>query len=100
MPRTTDWDARVKSLVTQLREALIERERAKGRILPAYMEGGIRNPLGARALYIGATLYRIHGSNDPDSVGEAESSGCFRMRNQDVADLYARVPVGTTVVVQ
>ena len=56
--------------------------------------------LGNRAMYLGSTLYRIHGSNDPDSVGEAESSGCFRMRNEDIADLYNRVPVGTTVVVQ
>jgi lipoprotein-anchoring transpeptidase ErfK/SrfK len=51
-------------------------------------------------MYLGSTLYRFHGSNDPDSVGEAESSGCFRMRNVDIADLYNRVPVGTTVVVQ
>ena len=55
---------------------------------------------GTHAMYLGSTLYRIHGSNDPDSVGEAESSGCFRMRNVDIVDLYARVPVGTTVVVQ
>ena len=73
--------------------------RQKG--LPARMKGGDPdNPLGARAMYLGSTLYRIHGSSDPDSVGEAESSGCFRMRNEDVADLYKRVPVGTTVVVQ
>ena len=52
--------------------------------------------LGTHAMYLGSTLYRIHGSTDPDSVGEAESSGCFRMRNVDVADLYKRVPVGTT----
>ena len=75
--------------------------RARQRGLPARMKGGDPdNPLGARAMYLGSTLYRIHGSNDPDSVGEAESSGCFRMRNEDVADLYKRVSVGTTVVVQ
>ena len=75
--------------------------RARQKGLPAHMKGGDPdNPLGARAMYLGSTLYRIHGSNDPDSVGEAESSGCFRMRNEDVADLYKRVSVGTTVVVQ
>ena len=75
------------------------RTRQKG--LPAHMKGGDPdNPLGTHALYLGSTLYRIHGSSDPDSVGEAESSGCFRLRNVDVADLYKRVPVGTTVVVQ
>ena len=69
--------------------------------VPRRMKGGDPdNPLGTRAMYLGSTLYRIHGSNDPDSVGEAESSGCFRMRNEDIADLYNRVPVGTTVVVQ
>ena len=75
--------------------------RARQRDVPARMKGGDPdNPLGTRAMYLGSTLYRIHGSNDPDSVGEAESSGCFRMRNTDVADLYKRVPVGTTVVVK
>jgi lipoprotein-anchoring transpeptidase ErfK/SrfK len=78
---------------------MIERERAKGRILPAYMEGGIKNPLGARALYIGSTLYRIHGSNEPWTIGRAVSSGCIRMTNEDVTDLYDRVKVGTKVVV-
>ena len=74
---------------------------ARQRDVPRHMKGGDPdNPLGSHAMYLGSTLYRIHGSNDPDSVGEAESSGCFRMRNQDVADLYKRVPVGTTVVVQ
>ena len=72
--------------------------RQKG--LPKRMEGGENNPLGARAIYLGSTLYRIHGSNDPDSIGLADSSGCFRMRNTDVADLYRRVPVGTTVIVK
>jgi len=74
---------------------------ARQRDVPRHMKGGDPdNPLGTRAMYLGSTLYRIHGSNDPDSVGEAESSGCFRMRNEDIADLYNRVPVGTTVVVQ
>jgi lipoprotein-anchoring transpeptidase ErfK/SrfK len=69
--------------------------------VPRHMKGGDpMNPLGARAMYLGSTLYRIHGSPDADSVGEAESSGCFRMRNTDVTDLYTRVSVGTTVVVK
>ena len=68
--------------------------------LPRHMEGGIENPLGARAMYLGSTLYRIHGSNEPDTIGQAVSSGCFRMTNDDVADLYNRVSVGTTVVVK
>jgi lipoprotein-anchoring transpeptidase ErfK/SrfK len=58
------------------------------------------NPLGARALYLGGTLYRIHGSNEPETIGQAVSSGCFRMTNDDVIDLYNRVAVGATVVVQ
>ena len=75
--------------------------RARQKGLPAHMKGGDPdNPLGTHAMYLGSTLYRIHGSSDPDSVGEAESSGCFRLRNVDVADLYKRVSVGTTVVVQ
>ena len=68
--------------------------------LPDHMEGGIENPLGARALYLGSTLYRIHGSNEPETIGQAVSSGCFRMTNEDVVDLYDRVSVGATVVVQ
>jgi lipoprotein-anchoring transpeptidase ErfK/SrfK len=68
--------------------------------LPSYMEGGIENPLGARALYLGSTLYRIHGSNEPETIGQAVSSGCFRMTNEDVVDLYDRVSVGARVVVQ
>ncbi|WP_245559703.1 L,D-transpeptidase family protein [Amorphus coralli] len=67
--------------------------------LPAHMEGGPNNPLGARAMYLGSTLYRIHGSNAPWTIGHAVSSGCIRMRNEDVIDLYERVPVGTRVVV-
>ena len=68
--------------------------------LPRHMAGGIENPLGARALYLGSTLYRIHGSNEPETIGHAVSSGCFRMTNEDVTDLYSRVAVGTLVVVR
>ena len=68
--------------------------------LPRHMAGGMDNPLGARALYLGSTLYRIHGSNEPETIGQAVSSGCFRMSNEDVVDLYNRVPVGATVIVQ
>ena len=67
--------------------------------LPRYMAGGIENPLGARAMYIGRSEYRIHGSNEPDTIGQAVSSGCIRMTNEDVTDLYSRVKVGATVVV-
>jgi lipoprotein-anchoring transpeptidase ErfK/SrfK len=68
--------------------------------LPRHMAGGVDNPLGARAMYLGSTLYRIHGSNEPETIGQAVSSGCFRMTNDDVTDLYGRVSVGTTVVVK
>jgi lipoprotein-anchoring transpeptidase ErfK/SrfK len=67
--------------------------------LPRYMAGGPHNPLGARAMYLGGTLYRIHGSNEPETIGRAVSSGCIRMLNADVVDLYERVKVGTPVVV-
>ena len=67
--------------------------------LPRYMSGGINNPLGARAMYLGGSLYRIHGSNEPETIGQAVSSGCIRMTNEDVVDLYNRVRVGTRVVV-
>lgn len=73
------------------------RQRQPG--LPAYMPGGINNPLGARALYIGATLYRIHGTNEPWTIGGNVSSGCIRMVNADVEDLYDRVKIGARVVV-
>ena len=76
-----------------------EREAKKGHILPERMEGGIENPLGARAMYLGSTLYRIHGTNAPWTIGSAVSSGCIRMRNEDVTDLYGRVDVGTKVIV-
>ena len=72
---------------------------ARRQDLPRHMRGGIENPLGARALYLGSTLYRIHGSNEPETIGQAVSSGCFRMTNEDVTDLYGRLSVGTTVVV-
>ena len=67
--------------------------------LPRHMVGGLENPLGARAMYLGGSLFRIHGSNEPDSIGQATSSGCIRMTNDDVIDLYERVRVGTKVVV-
>ncbi len=68
--------------------------------LPRFMAGGAGNPLGARAMYLGNTVYRIHGTNQPQTIGHAVSSGCFRLVNADVIDLYERVPVGTRVVVQ
>ena len=68
--------------------------------LPRHMAGGLDNPLGARAMYLGSTLYRIHGSNEPETIGQAVSSGCFRMTNEDVTDLYSRVSVGTPVIVK
>jgi len=67
--------------------------------LPRHMTGGPDNPLGARAMYLGSTLYRIHGSNEPETIGQAVSSGCIRMLNEDVIDLYERAKVGTRVVV-
>jgi lipoprotein-anchoring transpeptidase ErfK/SrfK len=68
--------------------------------LPRHMEGGPENPLGARAMYLGSSLYRIHGSNEEETIGGANSSGCFRMTNTDVIDLYDRVKVGATVIVK
>jgi lipoprotein-anchoring transpeptidase ErfK/SrfK len=68
--------------------------------LPRFMAGGPENPLGARALYLGGTLYRIHGTNEYETIGTASSSGCFRMTNEDVIDLYNRVRIGTTVIVR
>ena len=64
------------------------------------MAGGPGNPMGARALYLGATVYRIHGTNQPETIGNAVSSGCFRLANGDVIDLFARVPVGTKVIIR
>jgi lipoprotein-anchoring transpeptidase ErfK/SrfK len=68
--------------------------------LPRFMAGGPGNPMGARALYLGSTVYRIHGTNQPQTIGSAVSSGCFRLVNSDVIDLYDRIPVGTKVVVR
>ena len=67
--------------------------------LPRFMRGGPDNPLGARAMYLGSSLYRIHGSNEPETIGQAVSSGCFRLLNDDVIDLYGRVRVGAKVIV-
>lgn len=67
--------------------------------LPTFMPGGENNPLGARALYLGNSLYRIHGTNDPSTIGKNISSGCIRLRNEDVIDLYARAQVGAKVIV-
>ena len=67
--------------------------------LPGYMPGGLNNPLGARALYIGSTLYRIHGTNEPWTIGQNVSSGCIRMVNDDVVDLFGRVKIGAKVIV-
>ena len=68
--------------------------------LPRFMAGGPGNPMGARALYLGGTVYRIHGTNQPHTIGKAVSSGCFRLVNNDVIDLFDRVPVGTKVVIR
>ena len=78
---------------------MIAREAKKGRNLPSYMEGGSENPLGARAMYLGSSMYRIHGTNQPWTIGKAVSSGCIRMRNEDVVDLYERVKIGAKVTV-
>lgn len=78
---------------------MIAREAAKGNNIPDYMEGGPNNPLGARAMYISGTLFRIHGTNNAASIGGAVSSGCIRMMNSDVIDLYGRVAVGSRVYV-
>ncbi|MBO0905927.1 L,D-transpeptidase [Jiella sonneratiae] len=83
---------------------MVVRERAKGRELPAYMEGGPGNPLGARAMYLynghgNDSMFRIHGTNQPWTIGQMMSSGCIRMMNEDVEHLYGRVPVGAKVVV-
>ncbi len=76
------------------------REAKKGRILPVTMKGGPNNPLGARALYLGNTLYRIHGTNAAHTIGGAVSSGCIRMLNKEVKDLYKRARIGTLVIVE
>ncbi|CAN1558998.1 YkuD_like domain containing protein [Rhabdaerophilaceae bacterium] len=68
--------------------------------LPRFMAGGPGNPMGARALYLGSTVYRIHGTNQPETIGQAISSGCFRLANGDVIDLFERVPVGAKVIIR
>jgi lipoprotein-anchoring transpeptidase ErfK/SrfK len=68
--------------------------------LPRFMAGGPGNPMGARAFYLGTTVYRIHGTNAPETIGHAVSSGCFRLANEEIMDLFERVPVGTKVIVQ
>jgi len=73
--------------------------RARHPELPTFMEGGIKNPLGARAIYLGSSIYRIHGTNEPSSIGKSASSGCIRMLNEEVIDLYGRSPLGTKVIV-
>ena len=80
-------------------QVMIEREALKGHIIPPFMEGGPGNPLGARAMYIGGRLYRVHGTNNEASIGGAVSSGCIRMMNADVIDLYDRVKVGAKIYV-
>jgi lipoprotein-anchoring transpeptidase ErfK/SrfK len=79
---------------------MITREAARGHIIPDFMEGGANNPLGARALYIGSTDFRIHGTTQPWSIGHAVSSGCIRMLNEHVIDLYERVKVGAKIIVE
>jgi lipoprotein-anchoring transpeptidase ErfK/SrfK len=74
--------------------------RHEGRKLPAFMPGGPDNPLGARAMYLGSSIYRIHGTNQPWTIGQAMSSGCFRMANEDVTFLYEQVEVGTKVIIR
>jgi lipoprotein-anchoring transpeptidase ErfK/SrfK len=81
-------------------QVMIDREARRGHYLPEEMQGGPENPLGARALYIGSTEFRIHGTTQPWSIGHAVSSGCIRMLNQHVEDLYERVAVGANVVVE
>jgi len=86
-----DWRPPAVMIARELRE--------NGRVIPPFVKGGPDNPLGARALYLGSTIYRIHGTGDPKTIGRAVSSGCIRMRNEDVMDLYERVGVGTKVIV-
>ena len=81
-------------------DVMVKREAANGRFIPAFMPGGPKNPLGARALYIGTTEFRIHGTTQPWSIGKAVSSGCIRMLNEHVIDLYDQVQIGARVVVE
>jgi lipoprotein-anchoring transpeptidase ErfK/SrfK len=93
--RKAEWPSWTPPTEMKVRVRLEE-----GRILPDRMEGGPDNPLGARAMYLGSTLYRIHGTNQPWTIGKNVSSGCIRMRNEDVTDLYERVGIGTQVIVR
>lgn len=93
--RKSEWPEWIPPEEMKVRVRLKE-----GRILPDRMPGGPDNPLGARAMYLGNTLFRIHGTNQPWTIGTAVSSGCIRMRNEDVVDLYERVKVGTKVIVR
>jgi len=68
--------------------------------LPRFMAGGPGNPMGARALYLGSTVFRVHGTNQPETIGQSISSGCFRLANGDIIDLYSRIPLGTKVVIR
>jgi lipoprotein-anchoring transpeptidase ErfK/SrfK len=79
---------------------MIQRELERGIVIPNFVKGGAKSPLGARALYIGQTEFRIHGTTQPNSIGRAVSSGCIRMHNAHVIDLYNRVKIGATVVVE
>ncbi len=81
-------------------EVMIQREAEKGHIIPEFMEGGPQNPLGARAMYLGNTQFRIHGTTQPWSIGKAVSSGCIRMLNEHVIDLFDRAQIGARVVVE
>ena len=92
--RKAEWPSWTPPAEMKLREA------AKGRVLPDSMEGGRDNPMGARALYLGATAYRIHGTNEPWTIGSAVSSGCIRMANEDIIDLYSQAKIGTLVRVE
>ena len=91
--RKTEWPTWTPPADMRAREA------KKGKVLPVSMKGGLDNPLGSRALYLGSTIYRIHGTNEPNTIGQAVSSGCIRMTNDDVTDLYERVRVGAKVLV-
>ncbi len=92
--RKTEWPTWTPPADMRAREA------RKGKVLPVSMKGGLDNPLGSRAIYLGSTIYRIHGTNQPSSLGKAQSSGCIRMANEDVEHLYAQVTTGATVIVR
>ncbi|MFC6444088.1 L,D-transpeptidase [Shinella zoogloeoides] len=92
--RKTEWPTWTPPADMRAREA------KRGKVLPVSMKGGLDNPLGSRAIYLGSTIYRIHGTNQPSSLGKAQSSGCIRMANEDVEHLYAQVTAGTTVIVR